>query len=466
MPVAKLKPLVAIVGRPNVGKSTFFNRVIGEKVAIVEDVPGTTRDRLYGDGEWNGRFFTMIDTGGLDFEFEHGTVGAIGGDKPFSQTRDPDADPGDVIAAQTRSQAQAAIDEADVILFMVDAKEGMTSTDREIAEILRRTHKPVILAANRADSEERRLNAVEFYDLGLGDPIPISSYHGTNTGDLLDQIADALPIVEEEEEEDGIRIAIIGRPNVGKSRLLNAILGQERVIVSDVPGTTRDAIDTEIIVNGQKVVLIDTAGIRRRGSIEYGIERYSVIRSMRAMSRANVVLLVVDASEGLTNQDEHIAGYALDQMRGLVLVVNKWDKVEKDAQTLTDYTRNIRERLNYLHFVPMIFISAKYGQRVNKVVEMALKVAEERKKRVATAALNKMVREAIADHAPPAKPGKSLKIYYATQADIEPPTFLFSVNDAENVHFAYKRFLENRIRAMAGFEGTPVRLVFRSRSDE
>lgn len=446
------KPLVAIVGRPNVGKSTFFNRVVGEKVAIVEDLPGTTRDRLYGDGEWNGRYFTLIDTGGLEFETSENYI--------------QDEDSADEIARQTRGQAQAAIEEADLIVFMVDAKTGITTADREIAEILRKTKKPVVVAANRADSEERRLNAVEFYELGVGDPIPVSSYHGTNTGDLLDKITENLPEQPEEEEDKSIRVAIIGRPNVGKSRLLNAILGQERVIVSDVPGTTRDAIDTEIIVNGVDVTLIDTAGIRRRGHIDQGIEKYSVMRTLRAINRSNVVLLVVDASEGVTAQDTHIAGYALEQSKGIVLVVNKWDKIEKDTHTMDEHTLKVRQEFDFMSWVPLVFTSAKFGQRVNKVLDLALHVADERRKRIATSLLNKVVRDAVAAHAPPSKPGKWLKILYATQADVDPPTFIFSVNDAKAVHFSYERYLENKLRETFGFEGTPIRMFFRGRENE
>ena len=443
------KPLVAIVGRPNVGKSTFFNRVVGQKLAIVEDIPGTTRDRLYGEAEWNGRHFTLIDTGGLEFE-----------------TTKQEETETDEITRQTRGQAHLAIEEADVIIFMVDAKTGITASDREIADILRRTKKPVILAANRADSEERRQNSVEFYELGIGDPIPVSSYHGTNTGDLLDAITDQLPNEGTEEEDNSIRIAIIGRPNVGKSRMLNSILGEERVIVSDVPGTTRDAIDTAIELNDKQITLIDTAGIRRRGHIEQGIEKYSVMRTLRAINRSTVVLLVVDASEGITAQDAHIAGYALDAFKGIVLVVNKWDKVEKDSDTMQEFTTKIRQELEFLSWVPMIFTSAKFGQRVNKALDMALQVAEERNKRISTATLNKMVREAVAEHNPPTKPGKWLKILYATQADINPPTFVFSVNDSKQVHFSYERYLENKLRLAFGFEGTPINLVFRSRDEE
>jgi GTP-binding protein len=456
------KPVLAIVGRPNVGKSSFFNRLIGEQVAIVEDQPGTTRDRIYGDTDWNGVEFTVIDTGGL-------VLGEMAepGTGPHGQVTPEE------IRQRTREQAEAAIQEADVILFMVDAKTGLTAEDMDIAEILRKSHKPVIVAANKADSEERRLNAVEFYALGLGEPIPISSKHSINTGDLLDKIVEAFPAQPqiEEAEEEQIRIAIVGRPNVGKSRLLNAILGQERVIVSDVPGTTRDAVDTEFeYTEGEgpdaytyHVTLIDTAGIRRRGRIEAGIERYSVIRTLRAIQRADVVLLVIDATEGITAQDTHIAGYVLEENKGMVLVVNKWDLVEKDSSTIHAYTDHLRQELNFVPYVPFVFISAKYGQRVNKVLPLALKVARERTKRITTAQLNKLVKEAIEAHPPPSKPGKWLKFYYATQADIKPPTFVFFVNDAEAVHFSYKRYLENQIRGAFGFEGTPIKMIFRER---
>lgn len=456
------KPVLAIVGRPNVGKSSFFNRLIGEQVAIVEDQPGTTRDRIYGDTEWNGVEFMVIDTGGM-------VLGSMAepGTGPQGEVTEED------ILQRTREQAEVAIEEADVILFMVDAKTGLTSTDSDIAEVLRKSQKPVILAANKADTEERRQNAVEFYSLGLGDPIPMSSKHSINTGDLLDQVVEAFPKIEAEEDTDEqeIRIAIVGRPNVGKSRLLNAILGQERVIVSDVPGTTRDAIDTEFEYTEEEgaepstymVTLIDTAGIRRRGRIEVGIERYSVIRTLRAIQRADVVLLVIDATEGITAQDTHIAGYVLEESKGIVLVVNKWDLVEKDSNTIYDYTAHLRQELNFMPYVAFAFISAKFGQRVNKVLPMALKVAKERTKRVSTGQLNKLVKEAVDAHPPASKPGKWVKFYYATQADIKPPTFVFFTNDAESVHFSYKRYLENQLRGAFGFEGTPIKMIFRTR---
>jgi GTP-binding protein len=452
---------VAIVGRPNVGKSSFFNRLIGEQVAIVEDQPGTTRDRIYGVTEWNGVEFTVIDTGGMVM----GDV-AEPGTGPQGEITEED------ILTRTREQAEAAIEEADVIIFMVDAKTGLTATDSEISEVLRTSHKPVILAANKADSEERRLNSVEFYELGLGEPIPMSSKHSINTGDLLDKVVEAFPpqAQVEEDEDEIIRVAIVGRPNVGKSRLLNAILGHERVIVSDQPGTTRDAIDTtfEYTEEGDEgkayeVTLIDTAGIRRRGRIEPGIERYSVIRTLRAIQRADVTLLVIDATEGITAQDTHIAGYVLEESKGMILVVNKWDLVEKDSNTIYEYTTHLRQELNFMPYVPFVFISAKFGQRVTKVLPMALKVAHERTKRVPTGQLNKLVKEAVEAHPPPSKPGKWVKFYYATQADIRPPTFVFFTNDADAVHFSYKRYLENQLRGAFGFEGTPIKLIFRTR---
>ena len=447
------KPVLAIVGRPNVGKSSLFNRLVGEQMAIVQDQPGTTRDRLYGDAEWNGVEFTVIDTGGLVLDE------TLPGEIELSSEE---------IVRRTREQAQAAIEEADVILFMVDARSGLTGADEEISEVLRKSAKPVIVAANKAESEERRLNAVEFYQLGLGDPMPISAHHAVNTGDLLDEIVAAFPPPGEEEEDENVtHIALVGRPNVGKSRLLNALLGQERVIVSDVPGTTRDAIDTELTYgegeDARQITLIDTAGIRRRGHIEAGVEKYSVIRSLRAITRADVVLLLIDATEGITAQDTHIAGYVLEQFKSMVLIVNKWDLVEKDSQTLNEFTAKLRQELNFMPYVPFLFISAKFGQRTNKVLPEALRVAAERTKRVPTAQLNKLMKEATTAHPPPSKPGKWVKFLYATQAETSPPTFVFFVNDAEAVHFSYKRFLESQLREAFGFEGTPINLIFRTR---
>jgi GTP-binding protein len=441
------KPIVAIVGRPNVGKSTLFNRLIGERRAIVEDLPGTTRDRVYGTAEWGGIEFTVVDTAGLQDEQEI--------------LRSTQAE----ILKRTREQAQSAIDEADVIVFMVDAKTGITSGDYEVADLLRRTDKPTIVAANKADNVERRESAVEFYSLGLGEPIAISAFHGSGTGDLLDRIVEALPEFEEEPETEGPNIAIVGRPNVGKSRLLNALLGQERAIVSDVPGTTRDTLDTQLVWAGQPLTLIDTAGIRRKGRIEEGIEQFSVLRSMRAIDRSDVVLLVIDATESFTAQDLHIAGYVEEQKKGMVVVVNKWDLVDKGPTTMDEYRAKAKEALDFMPYVPLTFISAKYGQRVHQVLEVALHVVEERNKRIPTAQLNKVLREAVARHQPPSKPGKWLKFYYVTQADVAPPTFVFFCNDPLQVHFSYRRYLENQLREHFGFVGNPIRMIFRGREE-
>jgi GTP-binding protein len=435
------------VGRPNVGKSTLFNRLVGERQAIVEDVPGTTRDRVYGVAEWGGIEFTVVDTAGLQDEEEISTS---------SQAE---------IVRHTRDQAQIAIDEADVIILMVDAKSGITSGDHDVADLLRRADKPTLLAVNKADSAERRESAVEFYNLGLGDPYPISSYHGSGTGDLLDRIVEALPESEELPETEGPNIAIVGRPNVGKSRLLNALLGQERAIVSDVPGTTRDTLDTELTWAGQPLTLIDTAGIRRRGRVEVGIERFSVLRSMRAIDRSDLVLLLIDATEGFTAQDLHIAGYVEQQKKGMVVVVNKWDLIEKDDRTMEEYREKAREALNFMPYAPLVFISAKYGQRVQQVLEAALLVVEERQKRVSTAGLNKVMREAVANHPPSTKHGRYIKFFYATQADVSPPTFVFFCNEPAQLHFSYRRYLENVLRDAFGFTGTPIRLSFRGRKE-
>jgi len=464
-----MKPLVAIVGRPNVGKSTFFNRMIGERIAIVEDMPGTTRDRLYGDTDWNGREFTLIDTGGLEFgSIPVGQVGLTG-------------QPGDLMN-HVMAQAQLAIEEADVIVFMVDARSGITTADEEVAELLRRSQKRVILAANKADNAARRLDAVEFYSLGLGEPVTISSIQGTGTGDLLDEIVAALPPkseMEEEEEEDVTRIAIIGRPNVGKSSLLNSILGVERSIVSNMPGTTRDVIDTDVEFEGHKLKIVDTAGIRRRGRIGVGIEKYSVLRSTRAIERCDVALLLIDASEGLAAQDTHIAGAIHDQAKGVVIIVNKWDlaqeqrRAERDEQfphpndeiaSAEAYRTIIAEGLKFIPYAPIIFASAKTGYHVKSLLEAALKVAEMRYLRVPTARLNELVQQAVRRHNPTTNPAKPLKIYYATQTRVNPPTFVFFVNDPQAVHFSTERYLENRLREAFSFRGTAIRLYFRARS--
>ena len=451
-----MKPLVAIVGRPNVGKSTFFNRMIGEQLAIVEDLPGTTRDRLYGDAEWNGREFTLIDTGGLE-------LGAS-----------------DDITSRIRAQVELAIEEADVIVFVVDANAGITEADREVADLLRSAGKSVVLAANKADNAKRRQEAVEFYELGVGEPITMSSSQGTGTGDVLDAITDALPPKEMEEEAEAElpRVAIVGRPNVGKSSLLNAVLGQERVIVSDTPGTTRDAIDTTVEHNGQPLVLIDTAGIRRRGRVGPGIEKYSVLRATRAIERSDVALLLIDATEGITAQDTHIAGAIHEAGKGVVVVINKWDAIkEKRAQhragtappledeppDAQDFKEAIRRDLKFIPYAPEIFAAAKTRYHIGPILDAALRIAEERKRRVPTAKLNEVVKTAMLRHHPPAVKGRVLRVYYVTQAETSPPTFVFFVNEPELLHFSYERYLDNQLRAAFGFEGTAIRLIFRQR---
>lgn len=448
------KPIVALVGRPNVGKSTLFNRIIGERLAIVEDLPGTTRDRLYADGEWIGSSFTLVDTGGIEL-----VQGERRGSEPLSISS---AD----FRREIRQQAQIAIDESDVILFLVDAKEGLTGGDQDVAEVLRRSQKPVVLAANKADNAGRRADALEFYELGLGEPFAISALHGLGVGDLLDEVVKNFPASPEEEDEDILKISIIGRPNVGKSSLLNALLGQERVIVSDIPGTTRDAIDMRVVSDGEPVLLIDTAGIRRRGRIEQGVEKYSVMRALRAVQRSDVVALVIDAAQGLTAQDAHVVSYALDEWKGMMLLVNKWDLVEKDSNTLQEFTRELRAELKFIDYVPILFISALTRQRVQKVIPLARAIQSSRQLRVPTSALNKLVQDAAVKHRAPSKTGKQLRIYYATQVDTAPPTFMFFVNDVELVHFTYQRYLENQIRLAYTFEGTPIKLVFRAREEK
>ena len=465
-----MKPLVAVAGRPNVGKSTFFNRMIGERVAVVEDLPGTTRDRIYGDADWNGREFTLIDTGGLE----------LGSDIPVGQVG-LTGQPGDIMK-HVKAQAELAIEEADVIVFMVDARSGITAADEEVADLLRRTEKPVILAANKADNAARRLDAVEFYSLGLGEPIVISSIQGTGTGDLLDVIVEALPPedeeTEDEDDEDVSRIAIVGRPNVGKSSLLNAILGTERAIVSEVPGTTRDAIDTELLYKDRKLVLIDTAGIRRRGKVGPGVEKFSVLRSERAIERSDVALLLIDASEGLAAQDTHIAGEILEKAKGVVVVVNKWDMAQEqqraerrgeytdpkaEIESAEAYRRIIAEGLKFIPFAPIVFASAKTGYHVQSLLDTVLNVTDMRYLRVPTARLNEVVQDAVRHHNPTVVRGKILKIYYATQTQVNPPTFVFFVNDTQAVHFSYERYLENKIREAFSFKGTAIRLFFKPR---
>ena len=466
-----MKPLVAIVGRPNVGKSTFFNRMIGERVAIVEDLPGTTRDRLYGDTDWNGREFTLIDTGGLEFgSIPAGQIGLSG------QSGD--------LMDHVKAQAELAIDEADVIVFMVDARSGITAADEEVAELLRNTDKPVILAANKADNATRRMDAIEFYNLGLGEPITLSSIQGTGTGDVLDVITEALPPaeeLEEEEEELVTRIAIVGRPNVGKSSLLNALLGYQRSIVSDIPGTTRDIIDIDLEFQDHKLRIVDTAGIRRRGKVTVGIEKYSVLRATRAIERCDIALILIDAAEGITAQDTHIAGIVHEQFKGAIVVVNKWDlaqqqlrqeregiypQPDEEIATAEEYRHILADHLKFIPYAPAIFASAKTGYHVQSILETALNVSDMRYLRVPTARLNEVVQEAVRHHHITVSRSKILKIYYATQIRVNPPTFVFFVNDPEAVHFSYERFLENRLREAFSFRGTAIRIFFRARNRE
>jgi GTP-binding protein len=452
------KPVVALVGRPNVGKSTLFNRLAGERLAVVDDTPGTTRDRLVTEAEWRGIAFDIVDTGGIDPTGQ-------GSGAPLS------VDSAEYVS-QIRSQAELAAAEADAVILLVDGESGVTPADHEVAGILRRQARagarheapPILLAVNKCDNAALRAQAVEFYALGLGDPIPISAIHGTGTGDLLDRLVEMLGSTAQPEEEDtSVKVAIVGRPNVGKSSLLNRILGEERVIVSPIPGTTRDAVDTHLNYYATPVTLIDTAGIRRRGRILPGVEKYSVLRALRALERADVALLLLDAAEGITAQDTHVAGMILDKMKSVVVVVNKWDLLRKDGQTMATFTDRVRQELNFLSYVPVLFISAKTGQRVDQVLPTALRVQEERLRRIPTGELNRLLRQALETHAPPARGGRQLNILYASQVRTDPPTFLFHVNDPKLVHFTYARFLENRIREVYGFLGTPIRLSFRKR---
>jgi GTP-binding protein len=447
------RPVVAIVGRPNVGKSTLFNKLIGEQRAVMHDIPGTTRDRLYGTTDWRGVEMTVVDTGGIGVETEILTG-------PGDPSRW-----GSLPLSHILAQAQEAMDEADLIVFLVDALNGITGADQDVAELLRRSQKPIVLGANKAEGKRGTQNAVELYELGLGEPIPFSAIHGTGTGDLLDAIVDQLPPTSAvEEEEPDLSVAIVGRPNVGKSSILNRLLGKERAIVSPIPGTTRDALDTELRWQGKRVRLIDTAGIRRRGRIEQGVEKFSVIRAVRAIERAEVALLVIDAMDGVTAQDTHVAGYVQEAKKGLVIAVNKWDLLEKDNSTATAYTAEIRRDLNFVDWAPLVFISALTGQRAPRLLELAWTAQTERDKRVTTPKLIEMVREAVQRH-PRSEGGRQLKIYYATQADIRPPTFVFFVNDPKLMHFTYQRYLENQIREAFGFDGTAIRLIFRGREE-
>jgi GTP-binding protein len=450
-------PIVALVGRPNVGKSTLFNRIVGQRQAIVEDLPGTTRDRLYGDTEWNGVPFTVVDTGGLEI------VESQKQRSPRDQVA-PLAVASAGFIEEIRRHAEIAIEEADVIILLVDVLDGLTPADEDVAHVLRRTNKPVLVAANKADNPARQQAALEFYALGLGEIFAVSALHGLGIGDLLDVVAGSLPVVPEgEEPADAVKIALVGRPNVGKSSLLNRLLGQERAIVSDIPGTTRDSTDTYLTWEGQSLLLIDTAGIRRRGKIEQGLEKYSVLRSMKAIARADVVLLLIDAQDLVTAQDAHVAGYILEEKRSVVVLVNKWDLVDKDTHTMEAYTKEVRAALQFLDYVPVVFVSALTGQRVNKVLPLAYEVYQERQVRITTGELNRLMEEVVVRHPPPHKGNRRLKFFYATQASVEPPTFVFFVNEPELVHFSYQRYIENQIRRHYRFTGTPLKLVFRAR---
>jgi GTP-binding protein len=453
------KPIVALVGRPNVGKSTLFNRLAGEPLAIVDDTPGTTRDRLFSSCEWNGINFDIVDTGGID-----PTTTARAGREPLS------IGSADFIR-EIRTQAELAIHEADAVLFLCDAITGVTPADREVAEILRRNRSsrdghpwpPVFLVVNKADGAKLRSGAPEFYELGMGDPYALSAVHGTGTGDLLDDLVASFPEQEEDPEDESIKLAIVGKPNAGKSSLLNRLAGEERMIVSPIAGTTRDAIDTKITYNDMDITLIDTAGIRRRGSIEPGVEKYAVVRAMRAIERADVGLLMIDATTGITAQDTHIAGYVLEAWKSTVVLVNKWDAIEKDNYSMQAYTERIRQELNFMDYVPILFISAKTGQRVDQVLPLAIKVQEERIARLSTGAINRLLQDAQAKHTPTSRTGRSLNILYGTQVRSDPPTFLLFCNDPKLAHFTYVRFLENVFRKEYPFTGTPIRFVFKAR---
>ena len=452
-------PVVAIVGRPNVGKSTLFNRLVGERLAIVEEIPGTTRDRVYATADWNGRDFRVVDTGGLELE------------------------PGSEIESSVQDQARVAVEEADLILFVVDAHAGLAPLDHEVADRLRRTSKPTILVVNKADNPRREQEAAEFYALGFDPSISISAQHGRSTGDLTDLIVERLPPAEASAQTDDDltdrelaelaesdlgppRVAIVGRPNTGKSTFINRVIGQDRMIVSEIPGTTRDPVDSAVEVDGEPMILVDTAGIRRRGAIDRGIERYSVLRAMKAIDRCDVAVVMTDATEGYTAQDAHVVGYVLDAGRGLVLVLNKWDVVEKDGDTADAWLKRLRREAPYLSWADIVFASAKSGQRVDRILREAKRVADERLRRVPTGELNRLVSDAVREHPPAHVRNRLPKVFYATQAAVGPPTFVIFVNDPELIHFSYRRYLENRIRAAYGFLGTPIRLVLRQRESE
>lgn len=434
------KPIIAIVGKPNVGKSTIFNRIVGERVSIVEDTPGITRDRIYSSGEWLTHDFNLIDTGGIDL-----------GDEPFQK--------------QIRAQAEVAIDEADVIIFMANGREGVTQADEMVAKILYKSNKPVVLAVNKIDNPEMRSEIYDFYSLGFGEPFPISGSHGLGLGDLLDEAARHFPEDDEPDYDDEtIRLSLIGRPNVGKSSLINAILGEERVIVSPIAGTTRDAIDTLYTYDEQEYVLIDTAGMRKKGKVYESTEKYSVLRALKAIERSNVVLVVIDAEEGIIEQDKKVAGYAHEAGKAIVIVVNKWDTVEKDSKTMKKFEEKVRDNFQFLDYAPIAFVSALEKSRLRTLFPLITMADENHRKRVQSSTLNEVITDAVAMNPTPTDNGRRLNIFYATQVAIQPPTFVIFVNDVELMHFSYKRFLENRIRDAFGYVGTPVHLISRKRN--
>lgn len=435
------KPLVAIVGRPNVGKSTFFNRIVGQRISIVEDTPGVTRDRLYADAEWCGHSFTLIDTGGLEIKSE------------------------DVMWSHIRAQAQIAVETADVIVFMLDGKAGLTHEDYEVAAYLRKSRKPILIVVNKLDNNEQHL-LYDFYELGLGEPIGISAGQAKGLGDVLDEIVKLTGMYETEEKEEALKIAVVGKPNAGKSSLVNKLLGYDRVIVSDIAGTTRDAIDTRIKIGDKEYILIDTAGIRRKRSVEEDLEQYSVMRSLGAVRRADVCLIVIDSSEELSEQDVKIAGYVHEQGKPSVVVMNKWDVVEKDTYTIEKYNRKLKEELKFMDYFIPTYVSAKTGKRVDNLIKLAERAYENASRRISTGLLNDVLREAILTNEPPSKNGKRLKIYYVTEVSANPPTFVIFVNDDTLMHFSYRRYLENALRRSFDFEGTPVRLIIRNKNEK
>lgn len=439
----KTKPIVAVVGRPNVGKSTLFNALAGENISIVKDTPGITRDRIYADITWLDMSFTLIDTGGIEPESK------------------------DIILSQMREQAQIAIDTADVIIFMVDVKQGLVDADSKVADMLRRSKKPIVLAVNKVDDFKKYMADVyEFYNLGIGEPFPISSVNRLGIGDLLDEVSSHFDkTLAQEEEDDRIKVAIVGKPNVGKSSIVNKLVGENRVIVSDIAGTTRDAIDTEITYQGKEYVFIDTAGLRRKNKIKEELERYMIVRTVSAVERADIVILVIDAVEGVTEQDAKIAGIAHERGKAVIIAVNKWDAIEKDNKTVNQYTSRVREILSYMPYAEITFISAVTGQRLNKLFDLIDMVAENHAMRISTGVLNEIMAEAVALQQPPSDKGKRLRLYYITQAGVKPPTFVIFVNDKELMHFSYTRYIENKIREAFGFKGTPLKFIIRERKE-